>query len=832
MFAAHLLARRHSVRRYTVVAVTAALALTAACSDNEPKNTVGGGFVADSGGIDYGDASGLGDGGGGADGGVDTGASDTAAPSCTTADECDDSNPCTDDDCAFGACKHVGTGCCQNDADCEDGLSCTADHCDLAASTCTYSAAGGFCLVAGVCYPAGPAPGEPCKACQPQVDATAFSAQSGGACNDGQVCTTSDVCQLDGSCKGLPKASCCKSDSDCPSADVCVATGCDVQTGECKQDQKTSCCTAGGCCDLVSHEFKPVGTPCGSEAVASEWGCDGSAIEKREAVAGCDGSADGCSSGGQFIAWGQWQPVETCANDWSCILASPQQKPTCKDVPKPECGKHSDCADSQACSDDWCDAGKCVHLPAKPQSPCGKDVLATEYGCSSTGKGGSIQKREAVAACDGLALSCTGDAKYWGGWKTVQSCNFSQVCTIDDPSKPGTCTDAPKCDPGSTCCTAGGQYAVKGTQCGDKAADAEYQCASDAKGGAIQIREGFPGCSGYSTYCSSGSSSLIWGDWKTWKTCGSTEKCEVWWQGSPGECVSAVQCTPETTCCTTEGEYAPAGTKCGTSVLDVEQKCSEMAKGGQILERKSYAACSGSSTSCFSFSGTFWTDWTVAGSCKADEICEVDAWSDEAKCVPPVKCNPGATCCTSEGDPAPQGTPCGMSALKSEYKCSGAEKGGAVLIRKALPGCTGGSSTSCSYSIDNAAWGDWLPYKTCSGTEVCEEGWSATSPGSCVSTIKCQPGSQCCTEAGGYAAKGTKCGNWAVDEEYKCSSADPGGEILVRKSYAGCMGDGTFCSSGQSYVVWDDWQTYLACGPAEICKDGWTDSFPGSCTSQ
>ena len=181
-------------------AAICALGLVAACSDDEAaSDTGGGGFVADTTGIDYGDAGGRGDGVAPADtGGADDTVSDAAGPACTTASECDDGNPCTDDDCLFGSCKHMGTGCCQNDADCDDGLSCTADHCDLAASACTYSAASGFCLVAGVCYPAGPAPGEPCKACQPDVDPSAFSIQPGGACNDGQVCTTADVCQLDG----------------------------------------------------------------------------------------------------------------------------------------------------------------------------------------------------------------------------------------------------------------------------------------------------------------------------------------------------------------------------------------------------------------------------------------------------------------------------------------------------------------------------------------------------------------------------------------------------------------------------------------------------------
>lgn len=96
---------------------------------------------------------------------------------------CDDSNACTVDACTGAACTHVQIGC-------DDANLCTADACTLPSGACSHA------------FVSGP-------------------------CNDGDPCTSGEVCQL----TATQPACIASSKIDCDDNDVCTADSCTLQGG-------------------------------------------------------------------------------------------------------------------------------------------------------------------------------------------------------------------------------------------------------------------------------------------------------------------------------------------------------------------------------------------------------------------------------------------------------------------------------------------------------------------------------------------------------------------------------------------------------------------------
>ena len=482
------------------------------------------------------------------------------------------------------------------------------------------------------------------------------------------------------------------------------------------------CCTLGVCCDDSSGKAKAAGTPCGQEPTKVEFKCEGSSITRREGFAGCDGVQVGlCSSDSAHMSWSGWQEIEICPGGKSCIPAVGEAKPTCPEIPV-ECKSHGDCADAKACSQDLCDAGKCLHLPASEGTPCGDKTLATEYKCSSTSKGGAIQVRDAVAGCDGKAETCPADGagKAWKPWSTYKKCDWNKVCKVEAPDKPGTCGDAPKCTPKTTCCDADGKFAATGAQCDDKIVDEEFKCEGPIKGGKLMVRNGYKGCAGSSTWCSSYSSQLHWKDWQLSAQCKATEKCKLGYNGGSGKCDATKECAAKTTCCGDDGFYAAKGTKCGKNAYKTEAKCLSAAKGGKISERKAYGGCTGTSTWCSNTSDNLvWGPWEQIKACKPNEACEPGWSAGVVNCKDVGVCSIYSSCCTEAGEYALKGYKCSDYAYGSEKKCESEALGGKILQRKGYGGCSGKSS-SCSSSAANLVRGEWEVYQTCGPKQVCK----------------------------------------------------------------------------------------------------------------
>lgn len=585
------------------------------------------------------------------------------------------------------------------------------------------------------------------------------------------------------------------------------------------------CCTLGVCCDESTGKAKPAKTPCGSEPIEVQWTCEGATIRERRLLAGCDGvNAGWCGDDKSMAAWTPWQTLETCEGGKSCQVMEPGTKPLCPQTPK-ECTSHAQCADAKACTADLCDAGKCLHLPAAAGTPCGSAVLKTEYQCTS-GKGGAVQVREAVAGCDGKTEGCpaTGGPMGWQPWKTYKQCPYAQVCVLQAPDQPGTCGPAPTCTPGSTCCDAKGGWAAQGTQCGDQLVEEEFKCEGPALGGKLMVRKAYNGCSGSSSFCSAYYSQYLhWKDWEVSLTCKANEKCKLGYGGTSGKCDSAPECSPGGTCCGADGFYASKGVQCGTYAYKTESKCASADKGGKILTRKAFGGCSGTSTWCSSAADALvWGPWAETDSCKANEVCK-PGWSEgSVSCEAAGTCNPYSACCSDAGEYEKKGVKCGSYANKTEYKCASADKGGKVLRRQAFSGCSG-TSSSCSSQQADLVWDEWADYKTCKAYEVCEV---SAYYGGCKDVSVCSPSASCCTEAGEYAPKGVKCGSWASKSEYKCSSPDKGAEVLVREAFGGCTGASGYCSTSSADLVWGPWTTSKKCAADELCK---VTTYSGSC---
>jgi hypothetical protein len=653
-----------------------------------------------------------------------------------------------------------------------------------------------------------------------ESDVPKLGCNTPGECDDGDGCTTDDCnAQV---CIHVPKPGCCTSDAQCTGIDACWKAQC--VGGSCQSTPVPGCCDSGACCDPVSHQVQGAKVACGKTPLQVEYQCDGAAIQQRQAIAGCDGvSADGCSSDVAMAQWSAWKSVSSCGDGATCVPgASSAILPTCQGGSIAECLEDAACDDGNECTTDTCVATNCTHKPAGSGSPCGDLPLDTQYQCSSTSAGGSIQVRKAWATCS--SGSCSASAQTWTAWSTVKPCGWTEVCSVPDKSKPGTCIPEPDCKPGSACCDAQGMYAAQGTACGTSTVSTEYKC-DGAKGGLMQVRKAVAGCSGSSTYCSSSSSSLSWGAWQAYKQCASNQVCSVDWSSQPGTCDGA--CTAGSTCCTATGDFAAQATKCGSFSTSTQQKCSGTGKGASILTRKGYPGCAGTSASCsYDDANLAWADWTTSKTCAGTEVCELDSFG-YASCQSAVKCTPGSQCCTSDGLYAAKGVQCGTYSTDTEYQCSGTGKGAILQQRKGYDGCSG-TSTSCSYSSADTFWGPWATYKTCAANETCEVS-SGGSYGSCQDAGVCSPTSTCCTPTGDYAAAGTKCGTWVASSEYKCSDTAKGAKMLKRDAYSGCDASG-FCSSSDASLVWGDWTTYKTCGSTQYCKVT-SPSYAGTCST-
>ncbi|MCC7539676.1 MAG: hypothetical protein IT379_25865 [Deltaproteobacteria bacterium] len=312
---------------------------------------------------------------------------------------CDVACPPAQPTCAAGRCT-----ACTTASDCmDDGLDCTSPP-TCESGRCVHALAPDRCLIDGQCRRADERdPLSDCRACDPRRSVSAWSVRLGQACDDGNGCTSSDLCSSLATCDGVALS--------CDDGLTCTFDACDALRGVCVYSPISSTCLIEGEC-RAAGATNPA-NPCQV--------CD--PIRVRDDWSPASGSCDD----GLFCTMG-----DTCTT----TVAGP----TCMGIAR-------DCNDGQMCTTDRCDEPRrmCVHQPAA--GSCYFD--ANEDGHAECVAAGTRRPMFSCNVCD-PAVDPTG----WTELGQGAACDDGLGVCCDGTcqaatSAPCTCTGCPA---GRTCC--------------------------------------------------------------------------------------------------------------------------------------------------------------------------------------------------------------------------------------------------------------------------------------------------------------------------------------------------------------------------------------------
>ncbi len=327
---------------------------------------------------------------------------------------------------------------------CDDGNACTTNDICQPDGTCVGTLI--TCAASDQCHVAG--------TCDPATGkCTNPDKPNGTACNDGNACTNTDTCQ-NGLCTGGNPVVCTASDQ-------CHDTGtCNPSTGQCTYPNKTN----GSSCND--------GNPCTQNDMCQDGTCVGTAVI-CPAPTVCQVSVACNPSTGQCVATNKADDT-VCGAETACsqnLCRSGQ----CVTVHK---SAGTACDDGNACTQtDTCDGnGTCVGGNRKfCPAP---DQCHTEGTCDPTTGTCSNPAQANNAPCfDGNACT-TGDTCQNGTCTPgtavictpVNDCHFAGSCDsgsgfCSEPEKPdgttcngGTCCNGNCCPPGKYCCNDGDNH--------------------------------------------------------------------------------------------------------------------------------------------------------------------------------------------------------------------------------------------------------------------------------------------------------------------------------------------------------------------------------------
>ncbi len=378
------------------------------------------------------------------DGNACTTADVCAGGSCTGGPppNCDDGNPCTDDSCdPAGGCITV-----DNTAPCDDGLACTvADVCADGVCSGTpldCSHLDDVCTV-GVCNTTS-------GLCE------ALPVNDNGACDDADLCTTSDVC-AGGTCVGTAV--------DCSGLnDSCNVGVCQPGTGSCQSEPTNeggSCndgntcttndiCTSGTCAGDLAPGCQTCVTAaeCDDTNPCTDDSCPaGACVHTTNAAACNDGNActtaDTCAAG---VCIGGAPP--DCNDGNGCTDDSCDVLLGCRNI-----DNRAPCDDNDACTtNDACAGGVCAGGPpllCDDGNPCTDDSCDAVAGCQATNNIATCDDGDACTTAD----TCAGGACIGG---PAPNCDDGNPCTDDSCSSALGCqnmANVAPCDDGNACTT-------------------------------------------------------------------------------------------------------------------------------------------------------------------------------------------------------------------------------------------------------------------------------------------------------------------------------------------------------------------------------------------
>jgi hypothetical protein len=300
---------------------------------------------------------------------------------------------------------------------------------------------------------------------------------------------------------------------------------------------------------------------------------------------------------------------------------------------------------------------------------------------------------------------------------------------------------------------ADGLFAGQGTKCGYILLKYKYSCSSTDKGGDVMVSKAFGGCFGNINICLYKNTNWYWSTPAVSKNCSSSQVCSVSDATLSGVCVDATDST-----CTKKDLY-----EVGTSLTTAYDLGSfNDASAAKILNPKvhfksakdvDYLKYKVADTS-LAYKAKVHVEWS--GSSKIRVCAYYDC--DKGKCSVP-KCQTGSYatyaslkgkllrgCCQSATSASATGT------LSFEPNIANGDKSGTAYVKLS------NASAGCHETSVKFAFGEKI-------------------------VTQCTPNTTCCTSAGNYASKGTKCGKSVANTEYKCSSSKKGGDVLYCQAY-------------------------------------------------
>ncbi|MCO4760647.1 MAG: hypothetical protein KC502_04040 [Myxococcales bacterium] len=358
---------------------------------------------------------------------------------CTDNDKCDSAGKCTAgpakncgsaaDTCNTGICDETKNQCVKkpkaSGTKCNDGQYCTTNEICNGKGTCGSGKA-------RICQSNLNA----CKAgyCDEKGNKCALkAAPSGTSCNDANLCTQTDKCDTAGVCKGTNPKSC--------ASDQCNTGICDPKSGACGKKPKanglkcndanlctqTDTCQSGACKGTNPKLCK--GTACSLGV------CD-----PKTANCGLKPKKDGtlCSDGQACTKPDVCKTGKCLGGPWTC-----------------QCKIHTDCNDKNSCTADTCVSGKCYNKITAGTS-CSDGNLCTKPDvCNTSG----ICVGKPVLCNDKKACTADSCSKTTGAcvYKILSGfpCSDGKLCTTSDTcTSKGTCVGKTTvCNDGKVCTT-------------------------------------------------------------------------------------------------------------------------------------------------------------------------------------------------------------------------------------------------------------------------------------------------------------------------------------------------------------------------------------------
>ncbi len=331
-----------------------------------------------------------------------------AAAQCSNADQCE-VDACIDHTCAPQP-EVAGVAC-------DDGLFCTqTDTCDGA----------GACTGTGDPCPGPDGDANCSESCNEATNSCTANDPSGSACEDGQFCTSNDVCNA-GTCMG--GANPCPG----PDGDGNCAESCDEGADNClAPDPQGSACTDGLFC-TANDQCNAAGACVGGANPCSGADGDGNCAES------CDEAADACTAA---------DPDGSACNDGLfCTQTDTCTAGVCVGTGDPCPGPDGDGQCNESCDE----AADSCTAPDPIGVPCNDGLFCTLVDACN---GGGV--------CEGVGSPCPGPDN---DGNCAESCNeAADNCTANDPVS-SVCDDGIFCNGADTCNGAGACSVHAGDPC-------------------------------------------------------------------------------------------------------------------------------------------------------------------------------------------------------------------------------------------------------------------------------------------------------------------------------------------------------------------------------